>query len=329
MTSPLDRVWSDIAADPATDGLVRRRILPALIHDVFAGEQRPSHRRILILDIKDDPLGLPHKRPTSRGLSLELSTSADTVHLRLLSTSAAGDPLFLALTADVVSVLERNPGSGAAARVVDRVIAWQMFFAARPEDFTPDRAAGLFSELSVLSTLFQPTVGASQALVAWCGPDPAVQDFQHGAIAVEVKSFRGTGPGHLLISSERQLETTGVGDLYLAYLRLDQRPDGTGVTLAEAISTLRKSLEGFPFASDLLEERLLNYGWHDSLRDRMTDKYEIRSTEFFHVAAGFPRITSPELPGGVRGVSYSVDRSAIEGFLISGPTLADRLKEYA
>jgi hypothetical protein len=255
------------------------------------------------------------------------SSASDLVRIRLTSSSTAEDPLFAELAADVVGVLARNPGEGAAARVLGRVIAWQSFFATRRDEFSPERAAGLFAELTVLSTAFLPTIGASPSLSAWYGPDPAVQDFQHGDIAVEVKSFRGNGPGQLLISSERQLETIGVGELYVAYVRLDQRQEGTGVTLGKTIATLKNSISNSPFAYDLLQHRLLSYGWHNSYTELRTEKYQVRSSELFEVRSGFPRITSSNLPNGVREISYSVDRSAIEEFLVPWNVFADRLKE--
>ncbi|OBA65317.1 hypothetical protein A5633_04115 [Mycolicibacterium elephantis] len=73
--------------------------------------------------------------------------------------------------------------------------------------------------------------------------------------------------------------------------------------------------------------KLLSYGWHDKFAAARIEKYEIRSLEMFAVQPDFPRIVSSGLPMGVGGVSYSVDRSAIDEFLISTDEFADRLKE--
>lgn len=321
-------VWDEIAADSAPTGFVRRRLLPHLPHEVFVGETRPRRERVLLLEINGAPLGLPTRHPSSKGLDVVVDeASPDQTRIRLTSTSAAGDPVFAELADDVVGVLAEDPGHGAAARVLTRVIAWQAFFAQRREQFTVEKAAGLFSELVVLKKVILPALGSAEGVVAWIGPDPAIQDFQRGGLVVEVKSFRGNGPGRLLISSERQLDLVGLSDLYVAYVRLDQRQEGPGITLADLIEDVRKSIADSTFADQLFREKLLNYGWHDSAAELRRERYEVRSNELFEVVDGFPRIVPDDLALGVSGVSYSVERSAIEAFLRRWDTLIAKLKE--
>lgn len=329
MTNSFDRkLWDKLSDDPLSLGLVRRRILPALKHDVYIGELRPGREHVLILEIRGTNDGLPRRRPSSKGLKVDVDNSTpNLVNIQLTSTSQAETPLFIELVDDVVGVLATAPGEGAARRVLERIIAWQAFFSTRRDGFSVERAAGLFAELHILRQAFLPSVGATLAIDAWHGPDPALQDFQFGSIAVEVKSFRGIGPGHLAVNSERQLELIGLESLYVAYVRLDQRQQGTGWTLLNAIDSLRTAINDSAPAVSLLEQRLLSYGWHDSYADFRTEKYEVRSDELFHVKEDFPRITSIGLPNGVGGVSYSVDRSAIEKFRIPWDVFVGVLKE--
>ncbi|WP_165604728.1 PD-(D/E)XK motif protein [Mycolicibacterium elephantis] len=322
-------IWRELASETADDGtVVRRRVLPALNHDVFVGERRPSRERVLWLDIREQSIGLPKRLPSSRGLDVGVDTGTRGVtKIRLSSTAEQGNPLFEELANDVANVLLRNPGQGAAVRVMERVIGWQNFFAQRGDEFGGGRAAGLFAELAVLRDVFISSLDPRVAVAAWTGPDPAIQDFQLGTVAVEVKSFRGSGPGRLTITSERQLETTGVLELYIAFLKLDQRRDGTGVSLMDTIDAVRTALASSTLAQDMFATKLLSYGWHDKFAAARIEKYEIRSLEMFAVQPDFPRIVSSGLPMGVGGVSYSVDRSAIDEFLISTDEFADRLKE--
>jgi len=322
-------VWRELASDTAYDGtLVRRRILPLLKHDIFVGERRPSRERLLWLDIKEQAAALPRRLPSSRGLEVEVDTSESGVtRIRLWSTAEQGNPLFEELANDVAKVLCRDPGEGAAARVMERVIAWQNFFSQRGDEFGTGRAAGLFAELTVLRDVMIPVLGPYRGVTTWTGPDPAIQDFQHKRIAVEVKSYRGGGSGQLKITSERQLETTGVAELYIAFLRLDQREEGTGADLMQIVDGIREDLAASPAALDLFGTKLLNYGWYDKFSTVRVEKYAIRSFEIFEVRDNFPRIVSYELPIGIGSVSYSIDRSAIEGFLVNSADFADRLKE--
>ncbi|MBB3605330.1 hypothetical protein FHT40_005014 [Mycolicibacterium sp. BK556] len=318
-------VWDQIASEEAPSGTVVRRVLPELVHDVFVGEQRPTRERVLHIDIADSLRTVPPKQ-SSRGLNVAVeSKGSGTTSFWLSAASNSDNALFSDFAADVIDVLANDPGPGAATRVLERVTAWQAFFAQRPESFGPERAAGLFAELVVLRDHVLPALGPVAAMAAWSGPDPAIQDFQHSEIALEVKSFRGTGPGYLTISSERQLETVGVKALFVAYLRIDQRREGTGLTLADTVGTILTEIAASSAAIAAFEAKLLQYGWHHSYSDFRYERHEIRSDEVFIVDYTFPRIVSTSLPNGVGNVSYRVDRSAIESFRVRWDEVSKRL----
>jgi hypothetical protein len=320
MTSPFDpKVWSDLERDPAPNGLVRRRILPQLGHDIFIAEQRPGGLRQLTMSIHDRMPVTVTRGPRSRGLDVHIDASeTGVVRIDLASTSQDANTLFGVLAADTTRVLEAHPGEGAASLVLQRVLAWQTFFSRRDDGIGPERAAGLFAELEVLRDLLVPAVGSSAAVTAWHGPDPALQDFQFTQLAIEVKSFRGNGPGHLAISSERQLDQTGVGELFVAYLRLDQRADGPGITLADQVERTAATVDDSFYATDLLGQQLLTAGWQDSVAEVRTERYEVRSKEIFAVAPNFPRLVSSDLPAGIGGERGRIDLVAIPNRLPRG-----------
>ena len=322
MSSGIDpQIWTEIAAEYAVSGTVVRRVLPQLAHDVFVGEQRPHRERILNIDVADSLAYVPPNQ-SSRGLNVAVESHGANTRFRLCATSSGDNAIFSDFAADVVGVLASDPGTGAATRVLERVMAWQTFFAQRPDAFSSERAAGLFAELAVLRHHILPLLGPVSAMVAWAGPDPGVQDFQYRRLAVEVKAFRGTGPGHLTVSSERQLETVGDESLFVAYLRIDQRREGTGLTVADAVDAILEEIESSATAINMFEEKLLHYGWHASYSEFRSERHEIRSDELFAVRDGFPRIVSTSLPSGVGRVSYRVDRSAIESLLVSWDEVA-------
>ena len=319
--------WERLAEDPATGGTVVRRILPGLKHDVFIGETRPDGLLVLNLEVFETSAGLPRRLPTTHGLDVKLDVeSPHRVGLRLMSTSSLGHPLFRELAEDVARTLSIDPGEGCAARVVERVMAWQTFFARQGDPLSKEKAAGLFSELVVLRELIVPTLGPYPGVVAWTGPDPAIQDFQHETLAVEVKSYRGVGSGRLQISSERQLELTGAAALFVAYVELDERSDGTGRTLLELVDGTRAAVSGSLAAAHQLEVKLLSYPWRDGFAEFRDERYEIRRLEYFRVEDGFPRIVSADLPSGVGAVSYIVDRSALDDFEVAADSVAEMLK---
>jgi hypothetical protein len=321
-------LWDEIAKDALDEGFVRRRIHPELAHDVFLGERRPSGQRVLELVIKGPVDGIPDKRPASRGLDVQVAIEGSSqARIRLVSTMVMGDSIFTELVSDVVAVLLAASDDHAAAKVVERVVAWQNFLARKGDPISQEQTAGLFAELLVLQRVLLPWFGPSLGVQSWTGPDPALQDFQLGADAVEVKSYRGNGSGQLKISSERQLDGIGSRHLFVGYVELDERADGTGVTVADMVDEVRGLVVQAPSAHHALAGKLLKYPWHDSYSQVRSERYEVRALEFFVVGEGFPRIVGSNLPNGVGDVRYTLDRSALEAFLISTEELRARLLE--
>ena len=77
---------------------------------------------------------------------------------------------------------------------------------------------GLYGELYLLDKLI--TLKGEKAVECWTGCNSETHDFYCGIDAVEVKSSSVKGPNKVNISSEYQLDDTGVlGRLYLLYLK--------------------------------------------------------------------------------------------------------------
>jgi hypothetical protein len=322
-------VWSAIAADPLDRGFVRRRILPKLPYDIFVGERRPSREPVLLLSIGDVNVAAPTRDASSRGLRVDIKSGGPSgIEIELVSTTRAGDELFHELASDVVGVLTESSGTASAAeRVLARIEAWQSFFAKKREEFTPQLAAALFAELEVLQQGCLPALPPVEAARSWRGPDPALQDFQYGSAAVEVKSFRGHGPGEMTITSERQLDSTGTEHLFVALVRLDQRVEGAGSTIMDKIDEVRRELSTSLSALDVLERGLLAYGWHDSYGSHRPEKYTVRSCELFAVTPDFPRLIPERLPKSIKKVTYVIERGGLDEFLVTWEDLHSLLKE--
>lgn len=320
-------LWAKLREDPLPTGVVMRRVLPDLPHDVFIGEMRPSRNRVLELSVVGTATNMPKRFGQSKGLEIAVDTAdPERTKVSLRSLTSLGDPLFEELASDVVGTLVAFPGPDASTRVVERVIAWQEFFARRGEPFSGEQAAGLFGELSILHQTLIPELGPAMAIHGWTGPDPALQDYQVGDLAIEVKTYRGSGAGRMKISSERQLEHIGVETMYLAYVSLDQRQDGTGRTLLELIEEVRTLLVESPASAHLFEGKLISCGWLDSHASDRTEHYELRSVEYFLVDDQFPRLVSSGLPTGVSNVSYTIERSGLDVYLRDRDALATDLR---
>ncbi|MEQ1678566.1 MAG: PD-(D/E)XK motif protein, partial [Chitinophagaceae bacterium] len=76
-----------------------------------------------------------------------------------------------------------------------------------------------------------------QCLKAWTGPSKAIQDFQFGRWALEVKTTSGKNHQKIYVSSERQLDDSLIPAIFLYHLSLDIR-NGNGETLNALIDSI-------------------------------------------------------------------------------------------
>ncbi len=318
-------VWQELAQDEASEGALVRRVLPHLDHDVFLGEYRPSGARFVEARLRGSKIGhMPVRSPRMQGMELKIvleSQDKAVIHLR----EAVGQRTsqFEDVVDDVLDLLEADPGDGATARTVERLLAWQEFFARGRGQLSHEAAAGLYAELYLLAEVMIPAFGVPSAVAHWTGPDPALQDFQMAGGAIEVKSSRGTGSGRINVSSERQLDTDGAGSLFIVYIELDERQDGTGQRLDEAVDSLIKVVAPSPSAAAQFESKLLSAGWKRD--EERSERYFVRLMEAFEVRDDFPRLISADLPAGVGNVQYSVDRAAMVPFKVEVAAMLVRM----
>jgi hypothetical protein len=281
-------------------GAARRRLLPQSGLDVFTEVRFPAHDWALLVQsseqLEDRDLVL------TTGLTCRTSNGC----IEVLAGSQTERQLFCTLLADLLAQLPVS-SNGPAAALARRLMAWQrMLSRGLPGGLSPEERAGLYGELLVLRDLMLSTIG-SDAVKAWLGPSGAPQDFAYLSTSVEVKTVSRRTSGSCHINDERQLDTTGLGALYLVHQVVERVPEGFG--LGELIDELR----GDPLVlADLasFENALLEYGWLDSYRSQYAqDRYALARRRCYMVRDDFPRLMTGTLPLGISGVSYLLDLS--------------------
>jgi hypothetical protein len=139
---------------------------------------------------------------------------------------------------------------------------------------------------------------------------------------VEVKTTAAKQPTSIRITSERQLDDTGVGSLFLHVLVVDEREvpaaaDGPGESLPGLIAEIRQQLSGEAGIVALFNDRLIEAGWLDPLASRYEGhRWTLRAEHTYRVASGFPRITETDLPPGIGDVSYAISLHACTAFAV-------------
>ena len=281
---------------------------------------------ILIEILPEDASALmpPHWQGMGFKIIPQVGPEPGAKHVCLYVVNPEYRSVFTTLSSDIIRTLESSDQTKRAKNLQNCFNRWSRFFEIwGPDGMSAERQRGLFGELMVLETLlrtgFSPLDGAS----SWKGSSGAYQDFIHLGAAIEVKTTISKEPRKVSVSSEKQLDDTDFQSLALVVLTLNE-VEFVGISLPDAVATVRQLLENDGKACSIFESRLIDAGYLDSDEDKYSKHYTIRSMEIFDIRSGFPRIIS--VPSGVGDLRYTVMISACKPF---EKTVGEMIREFA
>lgn len=188
---------------------------------------------------------------------------------------------------------------------------------------SPEEQKGLIGELLVIERHLLPNIRCTDAVNAWRGPLGAPKDFEVGRTCIEVKARRGAATPHVAISSESQLDESGVDTLFLYVVDLDCAPSDTGKGFNLTDVALRIQDQISKTDAGVLEtlEGLLSacgFRWSDDYSDATWVEGAHR---VYRVSAAFPRIVAGKIASGVNDVRYSISLVECQPFIVEASVL--------
>ncbi len=329
MTTDVPDPWQGITPPSQTTSASARRVDPSLRWDLFWALD--VDRRCLLMLRHTRGLSLSDRLPKLQGLDVERrSPDADTHDLLVIRlTDAEQRELFHRLCLDIIAATELAQNEDeAVGRFLTRTWRWhRLLRGGRDGRLDDEEQKGLLGELKILKDHLFPVVGVNRSVRCWTGPLGAPKDFEVDRIAIEAKARRGAAAPYVAISSEHQLDRTGVEALFLHVLEVSAAVGETGraVTVTEAVNTVQRLItdEG-PAMTDLFDDRLAAIGF-DPLDDYSDRRWVMGAEHIFEVRDGFPCITGAMFPSGVTHVRYSIGLTECEAFRVDATTLAQRI----
>ncbi|MCF7502237.1 MULTISPECIES: PD-(D/E)XK motif protein [Vibrio] len=232
-----------------------------------------------------------------------------------LKESSQGE-LFETLCRDVVEAGENASNlDEALAKVIQRTKRWHhLLRSGRTEGLTVEEQQGLVGELAFLREL-SVNFGVEMAIGAWKGPFGAPKDFELIGCCVEIKTRRSASTSVISISSADQLANCDGGRLFLNVTNAESAIVPEGTTLHDFVA-LTDSLFKEDCDTYMKWEDALYSTGYDPLNKYDDRRWLIRSTTYFEVVDGFPRIQYP-LPLGVQNARYSISLDACAPFKLN------------
>ena len=321
--------WKDIAPPDRAPSVSARRVDPALPWGVFWAVDADRNCLLVLQHRKE--IEAPHRLPKLRGLRVDAHASADGPHDRLVIRLVDREQreIFHRLCLDIVAATGlAKTEEQAMQRFLARTWRWhRLLTGARDGRLSDEEQKGLLGELGVLEKRLVPALGVAEAVRCWTGPLDSPKDFEIGGTCVEAMTRRGAAAPHVAVSSEHQLDSSGVDALFLHVAEVSAGgSDAVGaVTLAEAARDLREMFAECDMAAvDLLEERLTAAGfeWADDYSDK---RWILGREHLFEVREGFPRVVPSMLPHGVSNLRYSISLRDCEPFRVEAAALVEAI----
>jgi len=232
--------------------------------------------------------------------------------LRLVDS--AHRDVFHRLCLDIVASAGKAPTEPqAVSAMLNRTWRWHHLLRGGTDSrLTPEEQKGLIGELIVLQRLVLPHLAALDAVSTWHGPLGSPKDFEIGSVCVEAKARRGAATPYIAISSEHQLDVSGIDALFLHVAELHQEQavanykGDESFTLTDIAFRCRAQVSSSDLgAVEPFEELLTAAGfrWEDDYTDA---RWTQGRHHLFRVRETFPAIRASSCPPGVSNVRYSV-----------------------
>jgi hypothetical protein len=319
----IKHIWAQLEGNSAeVPGLFKLRYSETSKCNVFLGLKFPETYRMLILRAPFATGRGFNFRYDFRGLKFEkIYDPEDSQYLllNLVLVDKQFKDVFDALIADVLSAVINEAEIGVILKnYSNRLIKWQSLFERfKQPGLTPEEQRGLFGELSFLRKFLQTKSDFQNVITSWIGAERQIRDFQFGRWSVEVKTTHGNNHQKIQISSERQLDTTNLDNLFVNHLSLDVRQQ-SGENLNQIVDVITEILTKDFAALNQFRNKLIEAGFFDHHRSIYADTgYFIRQEIFYKVENAFPRIEEKDIRNGVGDVKYSIIVSQASGYVQS------------
>jgi hypothetical protein len=322
-----EHAWSGLTRPEATANLTVRRVSASIPWDFFWAVDIDG-RYLLVLQHRRIGREGP-KLPRLRGIEVILrdrDEEQDVLIFRLLDSTHRD--IFERLCSDVV---EQCSALRSEDEVIQTAIArtwrWHHLLRGGDDRLGEEAQKGLVGELLVLEQLLIPNIGCNAAVMAWQGPLDAPKDFEIGPVAIEAKARRGAAAPFVTISSEHQLDTTGLDTMFLHVVDLsrtsaDSLPGASITTIAGRVRSLIAACDSA--ALERFDSLLLSAGL--DLQENYEDWLWLEGKQrLYRVDESFPRLESSKIPQGVSWIQYRLSLTACEPHLINEADLLTQL----
>ena len=321
MTMKINQIWAELENDKSfSHGLLLRRYSGSVLPDVFIVLKSPEQFRCIAASISNSVVVNLASFSNLKDISVELipeEKKADKNILLFKLLNKQHTDNFSVLCEDLIaSISSVTNETQLVKELLNRFEKWKSLFdRAASQGLSPEEQRGLFGELLFLRKFLQNNSDFFAVVNSWVGSEKQIRDFQFGNWSLEVKTTHGNNHQKVHISSERQLDTTNLENLFLYHISVEPMQQ-SGETLNQIVDYVSEILIIDYTSLNRFRNKLLEAAYFEQHRQLYSNAgYFIRQDVFYKVENEFPRIEENDIRNGVGDVNYSIVVSQCSDFI--------------
>jgi len=321
------KIWQSINDESASEtekSLIARRIPSTGVFSQFLATDVKKNIRLLYVETGNSIPVAIEKLPVLRGMEIvhtvtSLGDFKNSTFLKFTQSIPQTSGIFESVISDICDSISILSDASKLGDALMRVLGEWRYFFERPQNkiLSVPEQKGLMGELIFLEEYLFKKYDFQTSLLSWTGADRTNHDFQIEHIAIEVKTTSAKQHKKFIVSSERQLDKTGLQHLYLVLFSLNLHDNRQAGNLPAQIDKIAHLIQGDSIAAYRFEVMLAKWGYNHSLKKEYNIGFSHAGMQAFEVVKGFPAIVQGTLPSGVGDIKYSVVVSACRPFEIN------------
>ena len=322
--------WAELKIPDQTTKASGRRVDPELRWNLYWAVD--ADRSCLLILQHAPNLSSKRRLPNLRGLEIENRMPQDGNRALLVIRLKDNEQrdIFYRLCVDIIAATRSAQSEEEAVeQFLARTWRWhRLLRGGRDERLSDEEQKGLIGELKLMQQHLFPMAGVETSIRSWTGPLGSPKDFEVGRVCIENKARRGASTPFVSISSEHQLDTTGIDALFLVVSEVTgaSSDDLNGLTISDAARSVLSDLqEQDASVIELFEQRLLATGFEWS-HDYSDSKWLVGAEHIYEITENFPRIVPDMYPSGVSNVQYAISLKDCEPFRVDQTRLGSLLE---
>jgi len=317
-------IWEN---QKSTGDIIIKTRLDEIPHlNCFAATNHITGQHLYIMSVPDSVVIPELKNYRFKGVEIFTIETGNNVELNIYLLDNDLKDIFSLFIQNILEDIEKSVTETEAINITLNVVSkWKKLFdKINFNGLLLEQQKGLIGELLFLNYLLDNEKTSANAVNAWTGVEREFEakDFTLGSVGVEIK-FTSSKQPRIKVSSERQLDSESLSELFLVLYSAEAVKDN-GISLNSIIEQIRNKISTEEERSIFNGKLQLN-GYFDEDREHYGRMYSLKKTFVFAVTSDFPKITKGHLLLGIYDISYSIEISAVENYIVESEQILAKI----